>query len=145
MAARLYCASVFGPQQIPPQGAKALVKGLLGGAGGGRPNVSCSLLDSEPGVTELSFANEGGETAVDLRYVIAEERGTVRCSVGDLPAGATTSATLRAGAPLDPVRCVWICSDARAHLHIWSYDGRHKRLGKHGVPTDEACYLSMYG
>jgi hypothetical protein len=53
--------SVFGPQQIPPQGAKALVRGLLRGGGGGGPDVSCSLLDSEPGVTEIRFTNEGGE------------------------------------------------------------------------------------
>jgi hypothetical protein len=76
--------------------------------------------------------------------VIAEERGTVKGTVGNLPAGVTTSATLRAGAPLDPVRCVWICADAKAHLHVWSYDGKHKRLGKHSVPSDEACFRSMY-
>ena len=37
---------------------------------------------------------------------------------------------------------VWICADAKARLHVWSYDGKHKRLKK--AATDEQCFRLMY-
>jgi hypothetical protein len=135
---------MFGPQQMPPQGAKALVKALLQPATG-RPSVSCVLTDPEPGTSEITFTNDGGRTAVGLRYVIAEEDGTVGGSVGNLPPSVSTTAALHHGAPVSPVRCVWMYADGKGRLHVRSYDGRHKRLGKDGVATDEACFQLIYG
>ena len=129
---------------MPPQGQKALVRELLRPSRGG-PLVSCVLLAEHPGEREIEFLNEGGETAVELRYVIAGAEGTVGGSVGHLPPDASTTATLRDGAPIDPVRCVWICSDAKRRLHVWSYDGRHKRLSRRADATDDACFRLMYG
>ncbi len=54
-------------------------------------------------------------------------------------------AALRAGAPVDPIKCVWMCADGRRRLHVWSYDGRHKRLGRRSTATDDACFRLMYG
>jgi len=135
---------MLGPGQMPPQGQKAFVRELLRPSRGG-PLVSCVLLAGNPGETEIEFVNEGGETAVDLRYVIAGVQGTVMGSVGHLPPDASTTATLRDGVPVDPVRCVWMCADGKRRLHVWSYDGRHKRPSRRAVGTDDACFRLMYG
>jgi hypothetical protein len=54
-------------------------------------------------------------------------------------------AALGADAPADPIKCVWMCADRRRRLHVWSYDGRHKRLGRRSTATDDACFRLMYG
>jgi hypothetical protein len=35
--------------------------------------------------------------------------------------------------------CVWSCRDAKGRLHVWSYDGRHKRV-KAAPATDEELF-----
>jgi len=138
---------MLGPGQIPPQGAKALIKGLLRPGDGGGPLVSCVLFDGSPGETEIEFTNEGGETAVDLRYVIAETGGMARGALGHLAPGdqTTTHPRLEAGAPVDPIQCVWMYADRKRRLHVRSYDGRHERLSRPGAATDDACFRLMYG
>jgi hypothetical protein len=130
---------------MPPQGVKALVKALLRPGAAGGPSVSGVLLDPEPGKTEITFTNEGNQTAVDLRYVIAEEHGTIGRPVGNLAPSVSTTAVLHDGAPIDPVRCVWMYADRKGCLHVRSYDGRHRRLNKQDVATDESCFQLMYG
>ena len=132
---------MIGPGQMPPQGQKAFVRELLRSSLGG-PRVSCVLVAEHPGETELEFTNDGGATAVDLRYVIAGASGRVGGSVGHLPPGASTSC--RVDATVDPVQCVWMCADRKRRLHVWSYDGRHKRLGRRRTATDDACFTLMY-
>ena len=39
--------------------------------------------------------------------------------------------------------CVWMCSDARARLHVWSYDGRHKLIKQ--PAADEDYFHLLYG
>ena len=106
--------------------------------------MSASLVEESPGTTELELTNDGGETAVALHYVIAGDDGELRGgSVGNLPPGASTTATLHDTFAAGEVRCVWMCTDAKQRLHVWSYDGRHKRLKK--PATDEECFRLMYG
>jgi hypothetical protein len=133
----------LGPQQMPPQGAKALVRAIFRPTRGG-PRVSCVLFDKHPEETELEFTNEGGETAAGLRYLIAGTDGALAGgSLGNLPPDVATAA--RADDTIDPVRCVWMCSDAKRRLHVWSYDGRHKRMRRGRAVTDKACFDLMYG
>lgn len=129
---------------MPPQGQKAFVRELFRASRGG-PLVSCILVAEHPGKTEIEFTNEGGETAVDLRYFIGEVDGKITGSVGHLPPDASTMAALGADAPADPIKCVWMCADRKRRLHVWSYDGRHKRLGRRSTATDDACFRLMYG
>jgi hypothetical protein len=136
---------MLGPGQIPPQGAKALIAGLLR-RGGGALNVSASLVEETPGQSELEFTNAGGETAVDLRYVLADADGVLSgVSVGQLAPGASTTVAVRVELAAGSVECVWMCADSKQRRHVWSYDGGHKRLKKHGLPTDEECFRLMYG
>lgn len=132
---------MIGPGQMPPQGQKAFVRKLLRPSRRG-PRVSCILVSAHPGETELEFTNDGGETGVDLRYVIAGAGGLAKGSLGHLSPGA--SASCRVDATADPVQCVWMCSDRKRRLHVWSYDGRHKRLGRRRAATDDACFRLMY-
>jgi hypothetical protein len=133
---------MIGPGQIPPQGQKAFVRELLRPGRRG-PRVSCVLVSAHPGETELEFTNDGGETAAGLRYVVAVAGGTVAGSAGNVPPGASTSC--RVDATGDPVECVWMCSGRKGRLHVWSYDGRRKRLGRRRTATDDACFQLMYG
>jgi hypothetical protein len=135
---------VLGPGQMPPQGQKALVRALFRVSWGG-PNVSCVLFDRHPGEHVLAFRNDGGDTAVDLRCVVAGAEGPrTQRSVGDLPPAESASIAAPDDAASDPLRCVWICRDGRGRLTIWSYDGRRKRLSKRHVPSDDACFDLMY-
>ena len=128
---------------MPPQGARSLARELLR-RGAGALSVSASLVEETPGTSELELTNDGGETAVALHYVIASDDGELTGgSVGNLPPGASTTVTLHAAAGVGEVRCVWICTDAKQRLHVWSYDGRHKRLRK--PAADEECFRLMYG
>jgi hypothetical protein len=136
---------MLGPGQVPPQGAKALVAMLLRRGGGGL-NVSAALVEETPGETELEFTNAGGETAVELRYVLADSAGALHTgSVGQLAPGVSTTVAVRVELAADAFDCVWICADSKRRVHVWSYDGRHKRLKKHGAPTAEECFRLMYG
>jgi hypothetical protein len=136
---------MLGPGQVPPQGAKALVAMVLRRGGGGL-NVSASLVEETPGETELEFTNAGGETAVDLRYVLADTAGLLSGgSVGQLAPGASTTVAVRVALLAGAVDCVWMCADSKQRLHVWSYDGRHKRLGRRRSPKDQECFRLMYG
>lgn len=136
---------MLGPGQIPPQGAKAFVAMLLRRRGGGL-NVSASLVEETPGESELEFTNAGGETAVDLRYVIADVTGALSGgSVGQLAPGASTTAAVRVELASGAVDCIWMCADSKQRLHVWSYDGRHKRLKQRRARTDQECFRLMYG
>jgi hypothetical protein len=136
---------MLGPGSIPPQGAKALVAGLLRRGGGGI-NVSTSLVEETPGASELEFTNGGRETAVDLRYVLADAAGALTGgSVGQLAPGVSATAAVNVELADSAVDCVWMCTDSKQRLHVWSYDGRHKRLDKHRSPSDQECFRLMYG
>lgn len=131
----------LGPGSIPPQGARALARELLRGGSSGL-SVS-AIIDETSGTSELEFTNDGSETAVALRYVVAAGDGELSGgSVGNVPPGASVTAALRNEPAAGEVKCVWMCSDAKARLHIWSYDGRHKRLKK--PATDEDCFHLLY-
>jgi hypothetical protein len=129
---------------MPPQAQKAFVRELFRPSRGG-PSVSCALVSEHPGEAEIEFANNGGEIAADIRYVIAQAEGSVTGWVGHLPPDGATTVPLRAPVAVDPVRCVWMCTDGKRRLHVWSYDGRHKRLGRRRTATDDACFRMMYG
>ncbi len=136
---------MLGPGQVPPQGAKALVAMLLRGGRGGL-DVSASLVEETPGERELEFTNAGGETAVDLRYVLADSAGALKGgSVGQLAPGVSATVAVRDELAAAAFDCVWICTDSKRRVHVWSYDGRHKRLKDHGSSTDEECFRLMYG
>ena len=133
----------FGPQQMPPQGARALVNHLLGGYRGG-PAVSATLDESEPGETVLEFVNEGGATAVDLRYIACDDTGSLSHeSAGSLAPGAVVRRRLRFDPP-QPFRCVWLYENGKGRVTVWSYDGRHKRLRAERDATPEAIFHTMY-
>jgi hypothetical protein len=137
---------VLGPQQIPPQGAKALLAGLRGGRRGG-PEVSAVIDESQPGSTKIEFFNEGSDTAIGLQYVAEEPGGAlVARAVGDLASGATLSSPFPDG--LDPaqrVRLVWRCHDVKGRVRAWSDDGRTKRLRGAHAATADAAFRAMYG
>jgi len=133
----------LGPGSMPPQGARALARELLRRGGGGL-SVSASLVDKVGGESEIEFTNDGGKTAVGLHYVVARDDGQLSGGpMGNLPPGASTTAALRTSFAARDVSCVWMCTDAKQRLHVWSYDGRHKRLKK--PTTDEECFRLMYG
>ncbi|MDX6486802.1 MAG: hypothetical protein QOF43_1955 [Gaiellaceae bacterium] len=134
----------FGPGQMPPQGARALIRQLFRASRGG-PNVSAVLAEPSPGDEQLEFTNVGGETAIGLRLVVEDANGSLAArSLGQLAPSAATSAPV-SGEIGEPFRCVWTCDDQRSRLHIWSYDGRRKLLRRHKTTTDEACFRFMYG
>jgi hypothetical protein len=136
---------MLGPQQMPPQGAKALVAGLLGGRRSG-PEVSAVLDESQHDSPGIEFLNEGSGTAVHLQYVEESSAGAlVVRTVGDLAPGATLSTGLTGGPGLsDPFRLVWSCQDVKGRIRAWSYDGRSKRLRGTNAATAEAAFRAMY-
>jgi len=124
---------MLGPQQMPPQGARAFVRELFSG-GRRAPEVSATL-DDDAGT--LEFLNTGGSVAIGLRYVT----GRGGNAVANLPPGET--AAVRLEQPVtEPFRCVWSCERARGAL-LWSYDGRRKRVRRGGL-DDEALFRAMY-
>jgi hypothetical protein len=135
----------LGPQQMPPQGAKALVAALLSGRRSGA-EVSAVLDESESGSPTIEFLNEGSGTAVQLQYVAESIDGELAAhSVGDLAPGAIFRGHLREG--FDPARSfrfVWRCQDIRGRVRAWSYDGRSKRLRGDSAATAEAAFRAMY-
>ena len=136
---------MLGPGQIPPQGAKALIAGLLRRGGGGL-NVSASLVEETPGERELEFTNAGGETAVDLRYVLADSAGALSDgSVGQLAPGVSTTVAVRVELAADAFDCVWMCTDSKQRVHVWSYYGRHKRLKRGDSSSAQECFRLIYG
>ena len=136
---------VLGPQQVPPQGAKALVAGLLGGRRSG-PEVSAVLDESHGDLPSIEFLNEGSGTAVHLQYVEeSSARALVAHTVGDLAPGATLSTGLTGGPGVsDPFRLVWSCQDVKGRIRAWSYDGRTKRLRGADAANAEAAFRAMY-
>jgi hypothetical protein len=136
---------VLGPQQMPPQGAKALVTGLLGGRRNG-PEVSAVLDESQRDLPSVEFLNEGSGTAVHLQYVGESATGAlVARTLGDLAPGAMLSTGLTGGlGSTDVFRLVWSCRDVKGRVRAWSYDGRSKRLRGTKAATAEAAFRAMY-
>jgi hypothetical protein len=132
----------LGPQQIPPQGAKALIAGLLNGRRSG-PEVSAVLDEAELNLPSIEFLNEGSDTAVGLQCVTEDSKGSLSTHiVGDLAPGAT--ARLRADVAREPFRLVWRCEDSKGRVRASSYDGRSKRLRGDNAATAESAFLAMY-
>ncbi len=125
--------AMLGPQQMPPQGARAFVRELFGG-GRRAPEVVATLDDSEG---TLEFLNTGGAVAVGLRYVTAGGGN----GVANLPPGETAAVRLE-GPVTEPFRCVWSCEAAKGRF-LWSYDGRRKRVRRRGL-DDDALFRTMY-
>jgi hypothetical protein len=135
---------VLGPQQMPPQGARALVGALLGGRRRG-PEVAATLDESQPGAATLEFINEGAETAIGLRCLYLDAYGhLVRQSLGDLSPADSATCRIEVAAQ-DRFQCVWACDDAKRGLRLWSYDGRYKRLRREKPGSDEAFFRAAYG
>ena len=134
----------LGPQQMPPQGARALVGALLGGRRRGA-EVAATLDESQPGETALVFVNEGRGTAVGLRCLYRSAAGDLSAhSLGNVPPGSTVSCRVDV-APHEPFRCIWACEDEKRAVHLWSYDGRHKRVRRQHDGEDEAFFRATYG
>jgi hypothetical protein len=138
-------AVALGPQQMPPQGAKALVAALLRGRRSGT-DVSAVLDESESGSPTIEFLNAGSDTAVQLQFVVESTDGQLAAHlVGNLAPGAILRADLRE--PLDPARSfrfVWRCQDFKGRVRVWSYDGHSKRLRGASAATPEAAFRAMY-
>jgi hypothetical protein len=64
--------------------------------------------------------------------------GTAGMSVSAIVDETTGTSELEFTTP-----CVWMCSDARARLHVWSCDGRHKRIKQ--PAADEDYFRLFYG
>ena len=95
----------LGPQQMPPQGAKALIGALLGGRRRGA-QVSATLDESQPDQAAL---DEGTGTPVALRCVYQDETGELSYQrLGNLPPGGTVRHRVHA-ARGGVFRCVWSC------------------------------------
>jgi hypothetical protein len=112
----------------PPQAARAFVRQLFR-TGGGRPRIVATLLDDpNTHAASLEFLNEGGPAnGVECLAEIADRLQHV--TVGSLAPGDVTSVALDALGDGE-FRCVWACSDEARRTHIWSYDGRHRRLSR---------------
>ena len=119
----------------PPQAAHAFVRQIFR-LGRQKPNVTATVLSHADG-GELEFVNSGGPA-----HSIVWTTGTASGTAGDLGHGETTSVHLYE-APAEDFRCVWTARDARGRMHIWSYDGRHRRLAR-GLPPAEA-FAELYG
>jgi hypothetical protein len=133
----------LGPQQMPPQGARALVGALLGGRRRGA-EVAATLDESQPGETVLEFVNEGTDTAADLRCLYrGSAGGLVRRSLGNLAPGSTASCPVDIAAG-ESFRCVWICDGRRGGAQLWSYDGRRKRLRRRDSSGEDAFFDAAY-
>jgi len=134
----------LGPQQMPPQGAKALVRELLGGRRRG-PEVAATLDEAEPGATVLEFVNEGADTAVDLQCLYRDAAGElVQRSLGNLAPGSTAGCPVEIAAG-EAFRCVWICDGRRGGARLWNYDGRRKRLRRRDAGSGTAFFDASYG
>jgi hypothetical protein len=134
----------LGPQQMPPQGAKALIGALLGGRRGG-PQVSATLDESQPNQPTLEFINEGTATAADLRCLYRDETGELSHQLlGNLPPGGAVSCRVHV-ANDGPFRCVWFCDDGKQSVRRWSYDGHHTRVRQPDPGGDEAYFREVYG
>lgn len=120
----------------PPQAGRAFVRQMFRRTGS-KPDVAATLVshaDSE----ELEFVNGGGPA-----HSITWTTGTDGGVLGDLGPGETASAHLGEQSG-DDFRCVWTALDDRGRMHVWSYDGRHHRLGRHDAPAPDAAFAQMY-
>ncbi len=110
----------------PPQAARAFVRQIFGRRGAG-PRVSATVLD-EPGMrtSVIEFVNEGDQ-AERVQCLIRSDAVSQELTVGNLAPGSSTTAELH-----EPVgrnlTCVWTAFDTKGRLHLWSYQGEHKRL-----------------
>lgn len=135
----------LGPHQMPPQGAKGLVAGLLGGFRGS-PVVSAVLDESEAGSMRIEFLNEGSATAVHLAYAAELSNGVLTSHVvGDLAPGASARAQLETELAAEAAfRCVWWCQDAKGRIRAWSYEGRGKRLRGSDATSPDGVFSALY-
>ncbi|MGZ4333278.1 MAG: hypothetical protein ACXVRJ_03285 [Gaiellaceae bacterium] len=106
----------LGPQQMPPQGARALVRALLGGRRRA-PEVTATLDELDPDAPVLELANIGGTTAIDVRFMLA---GRDEQAIGDLAPGASVQVRVQP-LPWGPVACEWTCRGRRGRTYRWSY------------------------
>jgi hypothetical protein len=134
---------MLGPQQIPPQGARALVKELLDGRRSAA-EVSATLDESDVTRPVIEFVNEGRRPAVNLRYFVGGTSGESPAShvVGTIPPGSTVRMELGSALP-EPFRCVWSCQN-RGRITAWSYDGRRKSFRHRRLPTDAELFALLY-
>jgi hypothetical protein len=116
----------WSPPQPPPQAIRVFVKQIFGLRAAG-PRVSATVLD-EPGihVAAIEFLNEGDE-ADGVRCLIRSDAGSQELSVGNLAPGASTTVQLHHPVG-ESLNCVWTALDAQGRLHLWNYEGKHKRL-----------------
>jgi YD repeat-containing protein len=111
--------------------------------GGGKPVVVATLLDDpDANGASLEFLNEGGPAnAVEC---LAQVVGRLQhVTIGTLATGETKSVAV---GPVQTgvFRCVWACSDAGGRTHIWSYDGRRRRLGRRRRTALQDVFDEMY-
>jgi hypothetical protein len=127
-------------QPPPPQAIRVFVKQIFGLRAAG-PRVSATVLD-EPGphASAIEFLNEGDE-AEGVRCLLRSDAGSQEMNVGNLAPGALTTVQLDdpAGGSL---HCFWTAFDAQGRLHLWCYEGKHKRL-RRGRQVDLATALDQ--
>jgi hypothetical protein len=106
--------------------------------GGRKPDVAATAL-SHADSTEIEFVNSGAPA-----HSIAWTTGSAGGTAGDLGPGESTS--VHSYEPVDDdFRCVWTALDDRGRMHIWSYDGRHMRLGRGSGVSPAEAFAQMYG
>ncbi len=126
----------------PPQAAHAFVRQLFERRGAG-PRVSATVL-GEPGVrvSVIEFVNEGDQ-AERVRCLIRSDAVSQELTVGSLAPGSSATAELD-----EPVgrnlTCVWTAFDTKGRLHVWSYEGKHRRLRKGHEVDLPAALERMY-
>lgn len=111
----------------PPQAAQALVRLLLGRRRE-EPSISATLLSSAEARCTLELTNVGSDLARDLAYAVRTSDGLEHAEAGTLSSGASRAVPLRGRPPTDDIACVWSCLALDGHGHVWSYDGRYKRV-----------------
>lgn len=135
--------AVFVVPAPPPQAAQSLVRSLWR-RGGGRPNVSAVFV-SHSGQPTIEFVNVGSGPASVVRYfLMGDDAATDQGAVGNLQPGESQTVQIGIAVTGDAIECAWTCRDAAGRLHVWSYDGPHKRLKKGSLASDVDCFRMMY-
>lgn len=104
--------------------------------------VATLLDDPDTAEASLEFLNEGGPAnGVEC---LAQLVGHIQhVAVGSLATGEAKSVAV-GRLPDGDFRCVWACSDASGRTHIWSYDGRHRRLWRRQRTALQDVFDEMY-
>lgn len=94
------------------------------------PHVSAGFLTFRTGGSKIHFSNAGPGLAVGLGYLGFDDGvkygGIV--GTGHLQAGAEAETGLVSATASNQAHFVWLCRDVRGLNHLWSYDGRYRRL-----------------